>query len=549
MLWVCGWLNAQQTQNSKVEGVRLFPQSAEVTRSLEGQVKKGYQEIVIDHVSPYLDVNSLQVNALGELIVLDVSSRYFTPEPIQVQNVTSKVEEQKLQVFKDSIQRYDDALRLNQYYLETYQAEKQMLLNNGAVKGHGRINDSIELLQSTLEFYRAKMMEIQTLIYDLNINITRLQKRKSFWNDQYQQYIQFLQGAQKGDMAISRQQIVVRCQGKQSGPFKLEVKYMVSQAGWTPSYDLRANSETSQLKLVFKANIYQNTGENWDMKSLILSTYRPSNHRQIPQVNPWIAYQYPVRADVYLDDDKLMEQEESVAMTYNAAPSAVSKARNALEKKAEKTSNYTQTQTNLLQTEYKVDLPYLLESGPNSQMLLVYDQTLKTQFKHFAIPRLSKEVFINAEIWGWRELQLLAANARMYLDGAFIGNQYINPFQQEDTMQIVLGVDPYIEVERTVKAQDLEEKKLGKNTTQSYAVEIKVKNQKKQTVVLELWDQVPISTLEDFNFTWIQKPKAIFEAEEGLIKYQWSLQPGVRLENNYVYKLKVNEDQGFPAIW
>jgi hypothetical protein len=56
----------------------------------------------------------------------------------------------------------------------------------------------------------------------------------------------------------------------------LGVSYIVSDAGWVPSYDLRAESVKKPLEMVYKGKIYQKTGQDWKNIKLFVSTYRPS---------------------------------------------------------------------------------------------------------------------------------------------------------------------------------------------------------------------------------------------------------------------------------
>src|SRR5205085_10117363 len=51
----------------------------------------------------------------------------------------------------------------------------------------------------------------------------------------------------------------------------LEVSYLVNNASWAPVYDIRASDINSPLTLAYKANVTQNTGEEWKDVTLKLS--------------------------------------------------------------------------------------------------------------------------------------------------------------------------------------------------------------------------------------------------------------------------------------
>tara|TARA_B100000809_G_C15052118_1_gene499297 strand:+ start:149 stop:322 length:174 start_codon:yes stop_codon:yes gene_type:complete len=56
---------------------------------------------------------------------------------------------------------------------------------------------------------------------------------------------------------------------------------LVSDAGWTPIYDLRnnANNNNNTIGLTYKAQVYQNTGVKWDNIRLSLSTNNPYTNK------------------------------------------------------------------------------------------------------------------------------------------------------------------------------------------------------------------------------------------------------------------------------
>ena len=67
----------------------------------------------------------------------------------------------------------------------------------------------------------------------------------------------------------------------------LTLKYMVRSAGWSPSYDIRVVDITKAMQLTYKAQVYQNTGEDWDKVQLALSSGDPNKDAIMPQLYPW----------------------------------------------------------------------------------------------------------------------------------------------------------------------------------------------------------------------------------------------------------------------
>lgn len=72
----------------------------------------------------------------------------------------------------------------------------------------------------------------------------------------------------------------------------LTVFTVVSNASWTPLYDVRASiakspEESSTVALHYRASITQTTGENWPDVALTLSTASPQVGSEVPSLSAW----------------------------------------------------------------------------------------------------------------------------------------------------------------------------------------------------------------------------------------------------------------------
>ncbi|XP_057308196.1 protein F37C4.5-like [Hydractinia symbiolongicarpus] len=75
---------------------------------------------------------------------------------------------------------------------------------------------------------------------------------------------------------------------KEKGSVLLVVSYVVSNASWTPLYDVRAFHKDSSVQVLYFANIKQNTGEDWEDAKLSLSTAVPSVGGSPPELQPQV---------------------------------------------------------------------------------------------------------------------------------------------------------------------------------------------------------------------------------------------------------------------
>ena len=109
--------------------------------------------------------------------------------------------------------------------------------------------------------------------------------------------------------ALPTGRILVNVSAENATNLALEVSYVVYNAGWQPTYDLRATNTKSPMKLFYKANVFQNTGVSWDNVNLTLATTNPSIGATKPELQPWYLSFYEVmqgRMDAknYLEDEQ-----------------------------------------------------------------------------------------------------------------------------------------------------------------------------------------------------------------------------------------------------
>ncbi|CAM9101868.1 unnamed protein product, partial [Laminaria digitata] len=76
--------------------------------------------------------------------------------------------------------------------------------------------------------------------------------------------------------------VIVSVDVHELGPIELEVTYMIRGATWSPSYDLRVDTETDSISCTYFGRVTQNTTEDWEGVALKLSTAEPTIHGNPP---------------------------------------------------------------------------------------------------------------------------------------------------------------------------------------------------------------------------------------------------------------------------
>ncbi len=540
------WAIEKEPIKSTISEVTIYTSGAQVTRKASFNVKTGITELILEGVSPNIDARSLQVKAFGNVVIIDSKYGIFYPEPKEV-----KLEGLPLKIRKD-ISLLQDSIDNLQYEITELTDEinilnnsKSILANNGAIRGVGKVNDSIQLLKAAMDFYQVKMNEINKKLQVLNKKKKERDARMNRMNQRMTDLVNFQSSTNPDEPKGPIHRIVVTVQSKETVAGKLSVSYLVANASWVPTYDLRADILTGKVNLTYKANITQSSGEIWDNVALTLSTNDPYQNKTKPELHPWYVDFY--RAVNYGYDKNINYGRTNA---YGVAPAAKessdyesSKLEEVTLNQAETAASFTTLVDRVISVEYKIDLPYTIEADGESHLVLVRNIDLNANYRYYSVPKVDPSVFLVAEILKLDELQLVPATANIFFDGTYMGETYIDPSQMEDTLKLSLGKDPNIIVKRILLKKEYKEKIIGNDKERSYSFEISMKNLKDKSIELIIEDQFPVTSNGDIVIEPIDWDKADYEVTSGKLKWKVDLKAKEAKKVTFSYKIKHPKDQ------
>ena len=541
--------NDSLTVKSTLYGVTVYTQGAQLQHRCNYTIKKtGVSQLIIEGISPSIAANTIQVKATGNVVILDSKYENYYPQPaglsVQVQEFPPKV--------KTAIRQLEDSLRTVSFDLrdindeiDVLQAARKIIMSNGAIKGQGKVNDSIQLLKQAVDYYTTKVAE-------LNKRISALDRQKLKKADQIQAMEvrlndlknYFDQNKPQGTKHIPR--IIVTLMAKDLTSGKVELSYFASNAGWTPIYDIRSEASSGKISLTYKAQVKQQTGLDWDDIKLSISTNNPYANKTKPELSPWyIDYQvYRKQLD---DKAKLRE------MTYQNAPqvnsymfnsgfaygnTAVSEDQPALT-----AGDFTTVVQQLIAAEFKIDLNYSIASDNQTRMVLIKQTDLNTSFRYYAVPKIDPGVYLVAQMTKLDELQLVPAKANIFFDGTYIGETYIDPTTMNDTLNLSLGRDPNIIVKRTMLKNQCKDRTIQDKHERTFVYNMEVKNLKSSEVLLTIQDQIPITTNPEITIEKTSLGKGKIDDKTGLIECEFKLKPKETQTFDYEFKVRHPKDK------
>ena len=171
------------------------------------------------------------------------------------------------------------------------------------------------------------------------------------------------------------------------------------------------------------------------------------------------------------------------------------------------------------------------------------DLKLPATYKYYAVPKAEKEAFLLAEIKEYSKFNLLPGEANIIFEGMYVGKTSINPNQTSDTLNLSMGRDKKIAVNREKIADKSGTKFFSSYKEQTFTYEITVKNNKKEAIEMLLKDQYPISTDKEITIELTDNGKAKVNAETGILTWDIKLGAGESKKYRITYKVKYPKDK------
>ncbi|MEZ7518498.1 DUF4139 domain-containing protein [Psychrobacter sp. NPDC078370] len=258
-------LSSAQAATSSVEQVTIYQGLASVTRALP-ITGSGEQTVVFSCLSPYMDKESLSVQATNNVSVGEVSIEELTGEQAAQCQYQGDAKVQTQQNTLASINAELEAARLAKAYLQNLTKATQVNTDS-TIANNAR--------------------DIETQATSINQRILEIQQRQARAQDALNQ----LMAGSATSTFNKVTQVSVRTASR--SPSSVKLHYQVQGAGWEPAYQARLNTNSEQLSITASAIIAQQTGENWTNVPLTLSTVNPnqSTTGQLPYVQRLSLYE------------------------------------------------------------------------------------------------------------------------------------------------------------------------------------------------------------------------------------------------------------------
>jgi Domain of unknown function (DUF4139)/N-terminal domain of unknown function (DUF4140) len=264
--------SAQDDQKAKstIKQVTVFLQGAQVTRQANVPLKSGITTLTLTGISPAIQEQSIQVEA-PTVKILSVSFRVNYLDEVQKPEKISELEQER--------RRLLGLITQEESFQEVYKEEESILRTNKSIGGTAK-GVEIQELKIAMDYFRQRLLEIKQQQLQINKNIRK-----------YNEEVGKIEAQLRELSSVKAQptgEITIKISAKNAIQADMKVKYVVQEARWFPSYDIRAVNIKSPIGVTYKANVSQQSGENWENVELTISSGNPTEVGARPIIKPWL---------------------------------------------------------------------------------------------------------------------------------------------------------------------------------------------------------------------------------------------------------------------
>ncbi|MDX3188997.1 DUF4139 domain-containing protein [Streptomyces sp. MN03-5084-2B] len=310
---------------------------------------------------------------------------------------------------------------------------------------------------------------------------------------------------------------------------ELELSYVVANATWEPGYDVRVRG--TDVTVVSYGLVSQQTGEDWPECELALSTARPAVSVVVPELQPW-----------YLDRVHPRPGGFAVSAAYGASGGEMLEGASrqfapAAPAMANKLAVVEQGTTAVT---YRPSRPVAVPSGASGHRTTLAQLSLTAELGYVTAPVLAQEAYLRATVENTSEHALRPGRASVFHDAEFVGTTMLEPWAPGEELELALGVDDRIRIERELVRRTASKATLSGQKRREAEYRITVGNHGPREAVVTVLDQAPVSRDDTITVKDVRtSPEPVETSALGEFTWKLTLAPGETGEVKLSYRVDV----------
>jgi len=324
---------------------------------------------------------------------------------------------------------------------------------------------------------------------------------------------------------------------------KVRVRCLVDQAGWEPSYNMRADARRTSIAVEYNASVQQMSGEDWTDVNITLSTASPTLLAKAPVLTPLavsltsgqvkqeaftsLGATYSEARRNWKTQRQIEEQVRLRAATRpafqagqfaaNANPDITFDQQNPdndenlnrlanelqvvelISKDTKAKDDDTARVGEGISVDYELPSRLSLPSRSDRQLVQIALLPMKATFYKIGIPVLTNYVYDEAAITNDGKLVLLAGPVMSYISGQFVGRSQIPTVAVGESFTVGFGIDSSLRVNRELLEKT--EAVQGGNRVLNFTYRLSLENFGTMPAAVRLLDRLPTAKEQEIKVT------------------------------------------------
>jgi hypothetical protein len=536
--------------HGKLDAVTVYRGQALVTRLIEVPAPAGLREVIVTNLPAGIVPGSIYAESADGVEVRSVRFR--------TRAVSEDVREE-VRAIDQQIQRTQDDLNASQRQTALLAEQKAYL---DKLEQFTAPTATVELSKGVLNAETLKEMTV--FLFQQRRDVATQELELALEQRDLQAQLELLKRKRQeltgGSARTEREAVVfVNLQGDGG---QMRVRYLVNNATWSPSYNVRASAGEPSLTVEYNASIEQMSGEDWSDVRMTLSTATPSLVARAPELSPLritlAAAAAVIGRDLYIQNTKeLASRRAQVEAQRQMDGSALGVAGPGAAAGDDKDLNRIADELQVLELlarearrdgrgegpslEQSLSVTYelpgrtSLPSRSDRQIIQVASLPMQATFYKLAIPVLTHYVYDEAEVVNSGGMVLLAGPVASYFEGQFVGHGHLPTVAAGQQFTIGFGIDSSLRAEREL--MDKTESVQGGNRMANFSYRLTIENFGEQAARVRLLDRLPVAKESEVKLTVVsvsQEPvKPVNEQTDrktGLLRWDVEVAPRATAE-------------------
>ena len=515
-LTILSWVNTNAEtviqKDIQIKEVTVYLKGAKVYGNTLVGLQKGKNTIKLINLPNDIDDNTYKVNLDKSTTLLSI-----TPQINYLNNSKLSEEELKLEINKKRLSRDVDLINIQ---INNLVGEQNLINSNLQIAANDKTSPQEQLVKLT-EFYRKRMLEIDNQKYVFN-------EKKALFEDSIIN-IQKQISASQTHLNKNKKELMLEILSERDINLDLGLSYIVANAGWTPTYDLKARSIKNPLEIIYKGQIFQRTGQDWKNIKLYVSTYKPSYNQNRPVLNPLYVAEY---TPVNFTKSTQLKEKLAFVNTYQ-----VREDKN--EEISQPVASVSDNQMNVL---YELNYQQSIYSQEKEQYVVLDKKEVDVEYKYHTVPKVSNQAYLLAFIGNWQSLNLVSGVANIFFEDNYIGKTNIESNYLKDKFPVSLGADERIIVKKVKQEDKTNSKFLNTNKWENESYVINVRNNTKEAIDIEILDQIPISENSKISVKALSFDNGEYDEKTGSLLWNKKIASGATEKISLSYEVKYPKD-------